>query len=256
MMPSSNTAAISSEVAIGRRMKRLEKLIARRSAVQGKSWEGNYPEIIRDNVPMPRKRWRSDFGEDRGGTVTTIPVSAPRMRSVPTPAVPAMTSVLRRGVDLRARGRRRDLAGFQRRHLAAFLEAELARGDHEIAGLQARQDDHAAVAGLVALRHGLHRHVLDWSGLRGLAGAGTVAPEPAVAWLRFGLLFFIGTGGRLVGDKPDIVAVRAALHRCTRDHQRLVVDADLQPHVGVLARIELVVAIRELGAQLERSGAG
>src|SRR5574337_485367 len=99
MMPSSSTAAINSEVAIGRRMKMLEKLMG-----------------------------------GAGGSST--PASAP--------------ALLRCGLDLGGGGRWWNLAGFHRRHLAAFLQPELARGDHLVAGLQTLGDDQPGVSGLAA----------------------------------------------------------------------------------------------------------
>src|SRR5574337_1874463 len=125
MMPSSRTAAINSEVAIGRRMKMLEKLMG-------------------------------------GAGCSSTPAPAPAL-------------FLRCGLDLGGGGRRRNLAGFHRRHLAAFLQPELARGHHEVGGLQTLGDDQPGVPGFTAGGDRTHRDVSGGLVVGGTACGRTLA---------------------------------------------------------------------------------
>src|SRR5690348_430816 len=136
MMPSSNTAAINSEVAIGRRMKMEEKLIEAGGREQGAGKSGGHASG--SGAPAARRVGkRQGMWRERGTPCSLLPRPCSLFSSMP----PAPAALLRSGLEF-GRGRWRwDLARLHGEHLGALLQAELAGGHHEIAGLEALGDD-------------------------------------------------------------------------------------------------------------------
>src|SRR6185437_6532811 len=210
MMPSNSTAAINSDVAIGRRMKIEEKPMGVRRGCRGEVLLLFFPLLKEGGLRGMALycEWRSHPPGATGvaGRIDPLPLEGGNSSAPP----PAAAAGLCRSLDL-GRGRwRRDLAGLHGVHLAALLEAELSRGDHLIACLETVRHDDAGVACLAAGDDRLHGDVLGRLVVGGCAARGTFAATSLAACRRRRTVG--GVFRTLVGDQPHVVAVRPALH--------------------------------------------